>query len=68
MDVLLELEAQLAAEHAGVVEVAPQQDLVHAAEVLLVEEVLVAQQLAIDVHLRALQLDLGEDRFVSHRP
>ncbi len=66
VDELLELEAELSAEHAGVVEVAAQEDLVHAAQVLLVEEILVAQELAIDVELRALQLDRADDRFVGH--
>ena len=52
VDVLLELEAQLPAEDPGVVEVPPQEHLVHASQVLFVEEVLVAQELAIDVDLR----------------
>ena len=67
VDVLLELEAQLAAEHASVVQVAAQEDLVHPPEVLLVEEVLVAEQLLVGVELRPLQLDRGDDRVVGHR-
>ena len=66
VDVLLQLEAELAAEHPGVVEVAAQEHLVHAPQVLLVEEILVPQQLAIGVDLGALQLDGGDERFVGH--
>jgi hypothetical protein len=66
MDVLLELQAQLAAEDPRVIEVPSQEHLVHAPQVLLVQEVLVAEQLAIDVDLRALELDRPDDRFVGH--
>ena len=66
VNVLLELEAELAAEHACVVEVATQEDLVHAAEVLLVQQVLVAEQLLIGLDLGRLQLDRGDDAVVWH--
>ncbi len=68
MHELLQLEAQLAAEHPRVIEVAAQEHLVHAAQVFLVEKILVAQQLTVDVELGALELDGRDDRIVSHHP
>src|SRR5205814_8066837 len=59
---------QLATEHACVVKVPAQEHLVHATQVLFVHEVVVAQQLAIDLHLGSLELDLGWLLgFVGHR-
>ena len=49
------------------VEIATQEHLVHAAEMLLVEEVLVAEQLAIGIQLCALELHRGDECFVGHR-
>jgi hypothetical protein len=66
VDVLLELEAELPAEHAGVIEVSAQKHLVHASQMLLIEEILVSQQLTIDVDLGSLQCDGRDDRFVGH--
>ena len=66
VNVLLELEAELSAEHPRVIQVPAQENLVHAPQVLLVEEILVSQQLTIDVDLGALQWDGRDDRFVGH--
>ena len=46
------------------VEVATEQHLVHAAQVLFVHQVLVAQQLLVDIDLRRLQLG-GRDDAIS---
>src|SRR5438270_5228951 len=51
MDEVLKLERELSAEHPHVIEVAAQEHLVHAMQVLFVEEVVVAQQLAVHLDL-----------------
>ncbi len=66
VDVLLELEAELAAEHAGVIQISAEEDLVHAPQMLLVEQILVSQQLPIDIDLGALERDGRDDRVVGH--
>ena len=64
---LLELERELAAEHPSVIEVPAQEDLVHPAQVLLVEEVLVTEELLVDFDLGRLQLNRRDDAVVCHR-
>ena len=50
------------------VEIAAQEHLVHAAQVLLVQQVVIAQQLTIELDLGGLQLDVGRLLgFVGHR-
>src|SRR6185503_4328343 len=48
------------------VEVATQEDLVHPPQVLLVQEVLVAEQLLIGLDLCRLELDRRDDAVVRH--